>query len=59
MQTQALLLIAALAAAPAAAQFTGPSARGVETTVEAARSARVDSYVTVTGRIVSHLREDY
>ncbi len=59
MQTQPLLLIAALAATPAAAQFTGPSARGAETTVEAARGARVDSYVTVTGRIVSHLREDY
>lgn len=63
MPTRTLILAAAiaatLAAAPVAAQFTGPSVRGAEVTVEAARAARVDSYVTVTGRIVSHLREDY
>jgi uncharacterized protein (TIGR00156 family) len=59
MPTRALILAAALAAAPAAAQFTGPGARGAEMTVEAARAARVGAYVAVTGRIVSHLREDY
>ena len=41
------------------AQFTGPSASGRISTVENARNAPVDTYVTVTGNIVSHLREDY
>jgi uncharacterized protein (TIGR00156 family) len=41
------------------AQYTGPSAAGRTSTVEQARSARVDTYVTVTGNIVAHLREDY
>jgi Uncharacterized conserved protein len=59
VRTKFLFLAAALAASPAAAQFTGPSVQGAEMTVEAARAARVDSYVTVTGRIASHLREDY
>jgi uncharacterized protein (TIGR00156 family) len=59
MFRRALMLAAILAATSAAAQFAGPSVRGAEVTVEAARAARVDSYVTVTGRIVSHLREDY
>jgi uncharacterized protein (TIGR00156 family) len=41
------------------AQFTGPSATGRVSTVEEARNAPVDTYVTVTGNIVAHLREDY
>jgi len=48
-----------LAASPAAAQFVGPAVTGEEVTVEAARAARVDSYVTVTGSIASHLRGEY
>ena len=54
-----LLAVSLLAALPAQAQFTGPAARGAEVTVEAARAARVDSYVTVRGTIASHLRGDY
>jgi uncharacterized protein (TIGR00156 family) len=51
---------AALAlAAPAAAQFTGPSVQGTPTTVAAVEQARLGSYVTMTGRITAHLREDY
>lgn len=48
-----------LAALPAAAQFVGPAVSGDEMTVEAASSARSDTYVTVTGSISSHLREEY
>ncbi len=59
MSIRALILAASLAAAPAAAQFTGPSAQGAASTVEAALVAPPGSYVAVTGRIVSHLREDY
>lgn len=48
-----------IAACPAAAQFVGPAVTGDEMTIERARSAGVDSYVTVTGSIASHLREEY
>jgi uncharacterized protein (TIGR00156 family) len=41
------------------AQFTGPSVTGRVSTVEQARNAPIDTYVTVTGNIVAHLREDY
>jgi uncharacterized protein (TIGR00156 family) len=58
-----MLLIVFMAAlllpAIATAEFTGPSARGQTSTVAQARNARVDTYVTVTGTIVAHLREDY
>ncbi len=43
----------------AQAQFTGPSTTGSPSTVEQALNARAGTYVTVTGNIVSHLREDY
>ncbi|WP_375691331.1 YgiW/YdeI family stress tolerance OB fold protein [Pseudooceanicola sp. LIPI14-2-Ac024] len=43
----------------AAAQFSGPSAGGQPATVAAAQSARLGSYVTLEGSIVSHLRGDY
>lgn len=47
------------AVAPAPAQFTGPSQAGREMTVAAAAEARPGTYVTLTGRIAAHLREDY
>lgn len=54
-----LILVAFLLPAIALAQFTGPTVQGQASTVAQAQKARVDSYVTVTGNIVSHLREDY
>lgn len=52
-------LIFALALTPAAARFTGPQARGQDMTVAAAQNARTDTYIVLTGNIVSHLRENY
>lgn len=48
-----------LLSSTAFAQFTGPSATGRMSTVTEARNAPVGAYVTVTGNIVAHLREDY
>ena len=53
------ILIVILLASNAVAQFTGPSQKGKASTVEQARDSRLGSYVTVTGNIVIHLREDY
>lgn len=62
-QRNTRLAAAALATAlslPAFAQFEGPGAAGRVTTVaQASRSARLGSYVTLTGSIVEHRREDY
>ncbi len=59
-QWQVMTLVLCLAGAPAYAQFDGPSARGRNATVEQATSSlRVGTYVTLTGNIVEHLREDY
>ena len=44
---------------PAYAQFAGPSETGAESTVAQAQAARSGTYVTVTGNVVSHLREEY
>jgi uncharacterized protein (TIGR00156 family) len=44
---------------PAAAQFMGPEVSGVTATAAAANAARPGTYLTMTGNIVSHLREDY
>jgi uncharacterized protein (TIGR00156 family) len=55
----ALTLVWLLLSSNAVAQYTGPTATGRTSTVEQARNARVDTYVTVTGNIVAHLREDY
>lgn len=55
----ALTLICSLLPAYTVAQFTGPTATGRPSTVEEARNASVDTYVTVTGNIVAHLRQDY
>lgn len=41
------------------AQFTGPGATGPASTVAQVQNARINSYVTVTGNIVNHLRENY
>jgi uncharacterized protein (TIGR00156 family) len=50
---------AGLAAAPAFAQFTGPSAQGEGTTAAAIENTRVGRYVTLEGNLVAHLRADY
>ena len=55
----ALIWVASLLPSNTVAQFTGPSAVGRTSTVEQAQNARVGTYVTVTGNIVAHLREDY
>ena len=44
---------------PSLAQFTGPSAQGKTSTVAATRNLRLGSYVTLTGNVVTHLREEY
>jgi uncharacterized protein (TIGR00156 family) len=54
-----LAVISLLLSLTAHAQFTGPTITGSRTTVEQARKAPVDTYVIVTGNIVSHLRENY
>ncbi|EIC19680.1 NirD/YgiW/YdeI family stress tolerance protein [Thiorhodovibrio frisius] len=60
MKKAAFLVIGFLCLSSASfAQFTGPVASGQASTVEAARKAPVDTYVTVTGNILAHLREDY
>ncbi len=55
----AVFLVLSLLATSATAQFTGPSATGRTTTVAEAGKARLGSYITVTGQIVAHQREDY
>lgn len=53
-------VLTALFSLPTYAQFEGPSATGRATTVaNAMQNARVGSYVTLTGNIVEHLREEY
>jgi uncharacterized protein (TIGR00156 family) len=60
MNSHASLLIGLLLLCSASfAQFTGPPATGRVSTVAEARNAPVDTYVTVSGNIVAHLREDY
>ena len=55
----ALTLVWLLLPSYAVAQYIGPSATGRTSTVEQALSSRVNTYVTVTGNIVVHLRENY
>ncbi len=52
-------LLFTLLASTAFAQFTGPSATGPTSTVAQVSKARLGSYITVTGRIVAHQRQDY
>lgn len=54
-----LALVAALSAAPAHAQYTGPTTQGQTATVAEAENARIGRYLTLTGTIVSHMRGDY
>ena len=54
-----MTLVCLLLSSNAVAQFIGPTATGRTSTVEDARNVRIDTYVTVTGNIVSHLRENY
>lgn len=48
-----------LLASSAIAQFTGPSAAGRASTVAQLNQARLGSYVTVTGQVVDHQRQNY
>ena len=48
-----------LALGQASAQFIGPSVSGQGMSVAQALDARAGTYVTLTGSIVSHLREEY
>jgi uncharacterized protein (TIGR00156 family) len=41
------------------AQFTGPAATGLTSTVAQAQKLPINSHATVTGHIVNHLREDH
>jgi len=53
------MLFCTLLASHAGAQFTGPSATGKASTVAQVRDARLGSYVTVTGQITAHQRQNY
>jgi len=59
MRRIATVLFLTLLASTAAAQFTGPSAAGGPSTVKQVNQARVGSYVTVTGHIVAHQRQNF
>ena len=59
MKKIVVFLLFSLLASTAIAQFTGPSATGRTSTVAQVGKARLGSYVTVTGRIVAHQRQDY
>lgn len=52
-------IAAAVLCGPASAQFMGPEVAGATATVAQANAASAGSYLTMTGNIVSHLREDY
>jgi uncharacterized protein (TIGR00156 family) len=54
-----LALSLSLFAATASAQFVGPEVTGRTGTVEQIADSRLGSYITVTGNIVAHQREDY
>jgi uncharacterized protein (TIGR00156 family) len=54
-----VLFASLLFALDVSANFTGPSVTGQASTVQQVMSARVGSYVTLTGNIVSHQREEY
>lgn len=55
----AMLAVVTLAPSLGFAQFSGPSVEGRSVSVADAAALRAGTYVTVTGSIVGHLREDY
>ena len=61
MIRKAVAVALLLAAGSASAQYTGPSSNPAAqtTTVAQVANARPGSYVTLTGNIVAHQREDY
>lgn len=59
MKKMLVFLLFSLFASIASAQFAGPSATGRTSTVAQVGAARLGSYVTVTGHIVVHQRENY
>jgi len=58
MKTIAFLLFSLLAST-ATAQFTGPGAAGQTRSVAQVDAVRLGSYVTVTGHVVAHQRQNY
>jgi uncharacterized protein (TIGR00156 family) len=52
-------LVTSICAAPAFAQFIGPSVQGAPSSVADALNLRVGTYVTLEGNITAHLRGDY
>ena len=57
--TLAMLAVVTFLPSPGVAQFSGPSVEGRGVSVADASALRAGTYVTVTGSIVGHLREDY
>lgn len=53
------LALLSLLTSTATAQFTGPGASGRTSTVAQIEGSRLGSYVSVTGHVVAHQREDY
>ncbi len=52
-------LLVCLLTTPALARFTGPSVGGPTQTVAQAQNVRAGTYISLTGNIVEHLRENY
>lgn len=61
MIRKAIVVAALLVAAPAVAQFTGPTTnnRAQASTVAQVANARPGSYVILTGNVIAREREDY
>jgi uncharacterized protein (TIGR00156 family) len=53
------LVLSGLLATTASAQFTGPGVASPDSTVAKMQTARLGSYVSLSGHIVAHQREDY
>jgi len=53
------LIMPLVLAPPAMADFTGPVSSGVASTAAGIETARLGSYVTLDGHIVSRQRDDY
>jgi len=59
MKKMLVFLLLSLLGSTATAQFTGPGATGRESTVAQVADMRLGSYVTVTGNVVAHQRQNY